>query len=171
MHLESVDFLHNNLLVILLLSTAPRLRFMDLTGNRIGGLIMHERIEYRMLGNPVERAVLYFDRRRMLDWWNELIAPQSMQIEMCPLSLFLLKMSLRHLLLDKANVSGSIPRSISNLQSLELLRLRHDQITGTFPDNIGQSVDGINCVKISVHPYFGSADSFERTQFAIVAKT
>ena len=81
MHLESVDFLHNNLLVILLLSTAPRLRFMDLTGNRIGGLIMHERIEYRMLGNPVESAVLYFDRRRMLDWWNELIAPQSMQIE------------------------------------------------------------------------------------------
>ena len=66
-HLESVDFLHNNLLVILLLSTAPRLRFMDLTGNRIGGLIMHERIEYRMLGNPVESAVLYFDRRRMLD--------------------------------------------------------------------------------------------------------
>ena len=90
--------------------------------------------------------------------------------KMCPLS-FLLKMSLRHLVLDKANVSGSIPRSISNLQSLELLRLRHDQITGTFPDNIGQSVDGINCVKISVHPYFGSADSFERTQFAIVAKT
>ena len=42
---------------------------------------MHERIEYRMLGNPVESAVLYFDRRRMLDWWNELIAPQSMQIE------------------------------------------------------------------------------------------
>ena len=81
MHLESVDFLHNNLLVILLLPTAPRLRFMDLTGNRIGGLIMHERIEYRMLGNPVESAVLYFDRRRMLDWWNELIAPQSMQIE------------------------------------------------------------------------------------------
>ena len=70
MHLESVDFLHNNLLVILLLSTAPRLRFMDLTGNRIGGLIMHERIEYRMLGNPVESAVLYFDRRR-----------KSMQIE------------------------------------------------------------------------------------------
>ena len=173
MHLESVDFLHNNLLVILLLSTAPRLRFMDLTGNRIGGLIMQERIEYRMLDNPVESAVLYFDRRRMLDWWNELIAPQSMQIEgpkNVPLS-FLLKMSLRHLLLDKANVSGSIPRSISNLQSLELLRLRHDQITGTFPDNIGQSVDGINCVKISVHPYFGSADSFERTQFAIVAKT
>ena len=62
MHLESVDFLHNNLLVI-------------------GGLIMHERIEYRMLGNPVESAVLYFDRRRMLDWWNELMAPQSMQIE------------------------------------------------------------------------------------------
>ena len=67
MHLESVDFLHNNLLVILLLPTAPRLRFMDLTENRIGGLIMHERIEYRMLGNPVESAVLYFDRRRMLD--------------------------------------------------------------------------------------------------------
>ena len=63
-----------------MLPTAPRLRFMDLTGNRIGGLIMHERIEYRMLGNPVESAVLYFDRRRMLDWWNELMAPQSMQI-------------------------------------------------------------------------------------------
>ena len=81
MHLESVDFLHNNLLVILLLPTAPRLCFMDLTGNRIGGLIMHEHIEYRILGNPVEGAVLNFDRRRMLDRWNELIAPQSMQID------------------------------------------------------------------------------------------
>ena len=71
-HLESVDFLHNNLLVILLLSTAPRLRFMDLTGNRIGGLIMHERIEYRMLGNPVKVRSLYFDRRRIIwIWWNE----------------------------------------------------------------------------------------------------
>ena len=79
--LVHLDLSHNNLLVILLLPAAPRLRFMDLTGNRIGGLIMHERIEYRMLGNPVESAVLYFDRRRMLDWWNELIAPQSMQIE------------------------------------------------------------------------------------------
>ena len=96
MHLESVDLSHNNLLVILLLPTAPRLRFIDLTENCIGGLIMHERIEYRMLGNPVESAVLNFDRRRMLDRWNELIAPQSMQIEgpkNVPLSLFLLKMS------------------------------------------------------------------------------
>ena len=53
--------------------------------------LIHERIEYRMLGNPVESAVLYFDRRRMLDWWNELIAPQSMQIEApksVPLSFF-----------------------------------------------------------------------------------
>jgi Leucine-rich repeat (LRR) protein len=139
-HLKSVDLSHSNLLVILLLPTAPRLRFMDLEGNRIGGLIIHERIEYRMLGNPVESAVLNFDRRRMLDRWNELIAPQSIQIEgpiNVPLS-FLLKMSLRHLLLDKANVSGSIPRSISNLQSLELLRLRHNQITGTIPTSIGK---------------------------------
>ena len=127
-----------------------------------------------MLGNPVESAVLYFDRRRMLDGLLKrthcaTIDANRGSKKYAPI--IFAEDELRHLLLDKANVSGSIPRSISNLQSLELLRLRHDQITGTFPDNIGQSVDGINCVKISVHPYFGSADSFERTQFAIVAKT
>ena len=94
------------------------------------------------------------DCRRMLDWWNELIAPQSMQIEgpkNVPIS-FLLKMSLRHLLLDKANVSGSIPRSISNLQSLELeatTRPNH------WNSNIGQS-KLMGLTEGSVHPYFGS---------------
>ena len=111
MHLESVDFLHNNLLVILLLSTAPRLRFMDLTGNRIGGLIMHERIEYRMLGNPVESAVLYFDQAYagLVERTHCATIDANRGSKKCAPIIFA-EDELRHLLLDKANVSGSIPR-------------------------------------------------------------
>ena len=58
MHLESVDLSHNNLVVILLLPTAPRLRFIDLTENCIGGLIMHESKRFRIDSKEYEQSAI-----------------------------------------------------------------------------------------------------------------